>query len=675
VNAPPSLAFWFQSLAALVAGSTVAIVLTALVSSRFQSAVWERTLWRSCIIGLLLGLAAETFGVAGFLSDWIRRGATAVRAVDAPEPETISDEVQLIRTKSLTSATLPLNNAFAESLRPKPQRSNASAPTPSWLIGIFWILGTSLIVAWVMLGKLLLYFLRLRCRPLAEGDLARRIHLVAGRLQFRRPLRMRRASSDVGPAAFGILWPTLLLPRRFESDFDPIQQEAVVAHELAHLSARDPAWLLLSDLVGAALWWQPLVWYARQRLRVASELAADEASLVVANGPQVLAGCLVEIGSRLSRPRTPGWLAVTWTRFRSSLGRRVERLAQFQSANWQPPGQVRNRLFFSLGAGILAITMFLSSAWAGPLAFREGDSSMKPLSYCWQRSLAGLAVCIALGSDAAPPPDQDSPPPDKPVEGQKVDPTKSRPKEVPAGKPVIGFTGRGGGGAPPVGKFGAASGMIKPVGSASHLRIFRLKHLDPHEVSEVLEGLLPQAGLTEFTGQGGAAPPVGGPPGGGLAGMQGGLSGGFPPGGGNLGIGGGIGGLGGMLGALGGLSNNQSWRLAVVDRSRSLIVRGTEKDLQIASDLVAVIDLPANAPVPKVSSLLAFRLKHANAQELSEALQTLELDVQFMPFNKTNTLIIAGPEGTMKEVGEVIEALDVASKEGQSEKPGPAKKP
>jgi hypothetical protein len=92
------------------------------------------------------------------------------------------------------------------------------------------------------------------------------------------------------------------LPPDFAMRFDPAKQEAMLAHELAHLAAHDPFWCLLADVATVVLWCHPGVWWLRRQLHLASEMAADEASLLVADGPRVLAECLVELGARLTGP-------------------------------------------------------------------------------------------------------------------------------------------------------------------------------------------------------------------------------------------------------------------------------------------------------------------------------------------------------------------------------------
>jgi type II secretory pathway component GspD/PulD (secretin) len=102
-----------------------------------------------------------------------------------------------------------------------------------------------------------------------------------------------------------------------------------------------------------------------------------------------------------------------------------------------------------------------------------------------------------------------------------------------------------------------------------------------------------------------------------------------------------------------------SWRMAEDPRTKSLVVRGPEKVLEIAADLVAVLDLPADKPIPAVKNLRAYKLKHAKADELNTVLTNLELDARIVPVEKGNILIVAGNEDVMKEIDGVVEALDI----------------
>src|SRR5262249_37830679 len=150
-------------------------------------------------------------------------------------------------------------------------------------------------------------------------------------------------------------------------------QEAMLAHELAHLMAHDPAWHFIAQLVTAMLWWHPVAWWALAQFRSASERAADEASLVVSDGPGALAACLVRLGARLAEWNSLGWLSMAGSGFRSGLGRRVERLLCLDGAARRPPGRLRKAIFLILGPALLVAASALSTAWARSPAASEGE--------------------------------------------------------------------------------------------------------------------------------------------------------------------------------------------------------------------------------------------------------------------------------------------------------------
>jgi TonB family protein len=76
------------------------------------------------------------------------------------------------------------------------------------------------------------------------------------------------------PVTCGLLRPRILLPGAAE--FWALERvEAILRHELAHIRRHDLLIQVLSHLVAALWWFQPLAWVMRHRLRVQSELASD----------------------------------------------------------------------------------------------------------------------------------------------------------------------------------------------------------------------------------------------------------------------------------------------------------------------------------------------------------------------------------------------------------------
>jgi hypothetical protein len=172
----------------------------------------------------------------------------------------------------------------------------------------------------------------------------------------------------------------------------------MLLHELAHLRAGDPVWRLVADIATALLWWHPLVWWMRRRMEAVSEIVADEASLLLADGPGALAECLVKLGAQLAHGQPARSLGMAVTGFRSGLGRRVERLVHLKEQVWSPPCPRRSALARLGGAFALVLTAILCTAWAVPAALTKGEN-MQTMQHTWKHSLAAFALLATLGTD------------------------------------------------------------------------------------------------------------------------------------------------------------------------------------------------------------------------------------------------------------------------------------
>ena len=81
-------------------------------------------------------------------------------------------------------------------------------------------------------------------------------------------------TSGVGPAAFGIVRPRIVLPR-WSLELDTPMRELVVRHEMEHVKSADPALLTVAWLLVALFPWNASLWWMVRRLRTATELDCD----------------------------------------------------------------------------------------------------------------------------------------------------------------------------------------------------------------------------------------------------------------------------------------------------------------------------------------------------------------------------------------------------------------
>ncbi len=79
-----------------------------------------------------------------------------------------------------------------------------------------------------------------------------------------------------GPVTFGIRRPVVLLPTRFR-DFDEATVNAILCHEILHVRRKDWLFTVAEELVRAALWFHPAVWWVLAEIQLAREETVDQA--------------------------------------------------------------------------------------------------------------------------------------------------------------------------------------------------------------------------------------------------------------------------------------------------------------------------------------------------------------------------------------------------------------
>ncbi len=148
---------------------------------------------------------------------------------------------------------------------------------------------------------------------------------------------VRLTSSDAAPTPLALGAAEICVPIRFLSDLRPEEQRGALAHELAHVARRDPAWHLAAGVLEAVFFFQPLNRVARLRLREAAEYLCDDWAVRQTGSPLGLARCLAEVAGWLHAGRDPipaGTMAMA--EGGSPLSERVRRLLGGGTGETQP---------------------------------------------------------------------------------------------------------------------------------------------------------------------------------------------------------------------------------------------------------------------------------------------------------------------------------------------------
>ena len=173
----------------------------------------------------------------------------------------------------------PAGGVISEVLRPFPalesgvfQRAAATdtGRSVSPVVAV-WLIGAALLALYLLVGFFCITR-SFRAAKIAPGD---EISALLARFHISRAPNICQTKSRRAPLSFGVLRPTVLLPEDLGGEAFTL----VLAHELAHVKARDCLKKLLFAACLCLHWYNPLVWRMVKAAGEDLELSCDEAVL------------------------------------------------------------------------------------------------------------------------------------------------------------------------------------------------------------------------------------------------------------------------------------------------------------------------------------------------------------------------------------------------------------
>ncbi|HWA16809.1 MAG TPA: M56 family metallopeptidase, partial [Gemmatimonadales bacterium] len=216
-----------------------------------------------------------------------------------------------------------------------PMEATADGPSFSLIAG--------LLLAWgAIAGALLIRYLVQRAtvlrrigprHPVKEPVMIAMLETLRQLGKVSQPVQLTAASGLTSPVALGQA--EIALPHAALTDLDREQQRSMLAHELAHLVRRDPAWLAITCVIERLFFLQPLNRLARVRMQEAAELLCDDWAVHRTGSSFSLASCLVKVAEWVDTPPHPVPLA-GMAEHRSQLVNRIHRLIEGRPMSTAP---------------------------------------------------------------------------------------------------------------------------------------------------------------------------------------------------------------------------------------------------------------------------------------------------------------------------------------------------
>jgi TonB family protein len=200
-----------------------------------------------------------------------------------------------------------------------PTAAPRSSPSVVRLLGFVWFVGMTFSLVALAVGLMRLARLTRQARPVRAGPWVDTVARLAGPHGVTGDVSIRALDRPALLLVWGWRRHTMIVPA-LATGWRPDRIAAVVHHELAHIRRADWATQLLSEIVRAVYWFNPLVWLVCARLRAECEVASDDRVLAHGTDGSAYASHIVAIARDLN---TRHWLPAPAIVRASTLERRI----------------------------------------------------------------------------------------------------------------------------------------------------------------------------------------------------------------------------------------------------------------------------------------------------------------------------------------------------------------
>lgn len=218
----------------------------------------------------------------------------------------------------------------------------------------FWFLGALLFLFRLVNSLSEIRSLRKSSSPVTDFQLEKMVYRMAGKMGINSDLQLRISSSGVSPLTFGTLKPIILLPAGLLFQLSPLQLEAIIAHELAHVKRNDYLINLILSGLEVLFFYHPCYWWMNNTIKELRENAADDLVVKAGVEPKTLATSLAEVLNFAKQ--NPPELALAAGKRRNPTLQRIKRMLGYPSQNYpqNPIISIPMLLTLLLSAGLMA---------------------------------------------------------------------------------------------------------------------------------------------------------------------------------------------------------------------------------------------------------------------------------------------------------------------------------
>lgn len=178
---------------------------------------------------------------------------------------------------------------------------SAKALQPTYYSVYIWLTGLILLFLRFLVGYFNIFRIRSQATP-ASGWQQQIMQGFKKKLRLRTEIRLVESKLVDLPATIGYLKPIILLPVSSAIQLTPVQLEAVIAHELAHIKRSDYAMNLIYTTIEIIFYFHPAVWWISSQLQHEREASCDDLAIRLTGKKKSYLQTLLELKTQASTP-------------------------------------------------------------------------------------------------------------------------------------------------------------------------------------------------------------------------------------------------------------------------------------------------------------------------------------------------------------------------------------
>ena len=195
------------------------------------------------------------------------------------------------------------------------------------LIVIIWLIGVLFFTLRLMGGLMYIEILKNRHLIPLSIEWQSRMNLYKNRLKIHRAVELCESALVAVPMVIGWLKPIILLPIGTVNNMSVPQVEAILAHELAHISGRDYILNIIQTIVEILFYYHPAVWWISANIRAERENRCDDIAVRLCGNSLTYAKALLALQEMQHQNIRTYGLAMTFSGQRKGfLLKRVKRI-------------------------------------------------------------------------------------------------------------------------------------------------------------------------------------------------------------------------------------------------------------------------------------------------------------------------------------------------------------